>query len=341
MTSASASVARSFITNFYSRYVCWFKRPGTASASNYIFANSAVQGNFTYNGTDGKPHTVNVFQMAQAYNPTYASTINPNVNTLIQNATNAVGGQGLTPLSDPTILQASFNVPATQTQYYPAARVDYNPTDKVRMYLSWIMSQSNPVGSFPPPFPGPTYASQNGNNFSRSFNANYGFDYIFTPRLVNQFKFGFLYNIQKFAATAAPNWQTNPVIFFNMTGDTANNRISGQNYSLPTGYEYPVFSLSDGLTYQKGTHNFNFGFQGYREQDHYYNAPGIPQINWISSVGLALIRRTDNTTAQRIVMTVPEPLPPKRSTATPPTRSCASSPAAAPSTRTPTTTGTT
>jgi hypothetical protein len=258
-----------------------FKQPGTASASNYIFANSAVQGNFTYNGTDGKPHTVNVFQMAQAYNPTYAGTINSNVNTLIQNAITAVNGQGLTPLTDPTIVQASFNVPATQTQYYPAARVDYNPTDKVRMYLSWIMSQSNPVGSQPPPFPGPTYASQNGNNFSRSFNANYGLDYIFTPRLINQFKFGFLYNKQKFAATAAPNWQTNPVIFFNMTGDTANNKMSGQNYSLPTGYEYPVFSLSDGLTYQKGAHNFNFGFQGYREQDHYYNAPqGFPQINF-------------------------------------------------------------
>ena len=40
------------------------------------------------------------------------------------------------------------------------------------------------------------YASQNGNNFTRSYNLNYGLDYIFSQRLINQFKFGFLYNVQ-------------------------------------------------------------------------------------------------------------------------------------------------
>ena len=262
-----------------------FKQPGTAVTSNYIFSNPAVQGNFTYTGTDHASHTVNVFQLAHAYNPAYSNVINPNVNTLIQNAISAVNGQGLTSLSDPTLLQASFNEPGTQTQYYPVARLDYNPTDKFRMYLSWIMSQSNPVGSYPPPFPGSSYANQNGNNFSRSFNVNYGLDYIISPNLINQFKFGFLYNVQQFAAGSTPNWQTNPVIFFNMTGDSP-NRMSGQNYTLPSGYEYPVFSLSDNVSYQRGAHNFNFGFQGYREQDHYYNPPvGFPNINFGISSG--------------------------------------------------------
>jgi len=258
-----------------------FKQPGTTVASNFIFSNPAVQGNFTYKGTDGANHTVNVFQLAHSYNPANSNQINPDVHTLIQNAIDSTNGQGLTALTDPTILGTSFNAPGTQTQYYPVARIDYNATDKVRMYLSWIMSQSNPVGSYPAPFQGEKYASQAGNNFSRSFNLNYGLDYIISPRLINQFKFGFLYNVQKFAATAAPNWQTNPVVFFNMTGDTANNKMSGQNYTLPSGYEYPVFSLSDNVTYQKGAHNFNFGFQGYREQDHYYNPPvGFANINF-------------------------------------------------------------
>ncbi|MEO6807106.1 MAG: carboxypeptidase-like regulatory domain-containing protein [Edaphobacter sp.] len=262
-----------------------FKQPGTAVTNNFIFSNPAVQGNFTYTGTDKTVHTVNVFQLATAYNPANAGVINPKVNTLIQNAITAVNGQGLTSLTDPTILQASFNQPGSQTQYYPVARLDYNATDKVRMYLSWIMSQSSPVGSYPAPFPGASYANQNGNNFSRSFNANYGLDYIISPRLINQFKFGFLYNVQKFAAGSTPNWQTNPVVFFNMTGDGA-NKMSGQNYTLPSGYEYPVFSLSDGLTFQKGAHNFNFGFQGYREQDHYYNPPvGFPNINFGTASG--------------------------------------------------------
>lgn len=263
-----------------------FRQPGTVVANNYIFSNPATQGNFTYKGTDGQNHTVNVLQLAHAYDSSNSGQVNPDVNTLIQNAITAVNGQGLTALSDPTILQASFNVPGAQTQYYPVVRLDYNPSDKIRTYLSWIMYQSSPVGSYPAPFPGENYANQSGNNYTRSYNLNYGLDYIVSPRLVNQFKFGFLYNIQQFVSGATPNWEQSPVVFFNMTGDTANNRMSGLNYSLPSGYEYPVFSLSDSVTYQKAAHNFNFGFQGYREQDHYYNPPvGFPRIDFGIATG--------------------------------------------------------
>jgi hypothetical protein len=258
-----------------------FKQPGTVIATNNILAASAVAGNFTYTGTDSKPHTINVFQYAQTYGAGLPTTINAGVNTLIQNSANATQGITRSSFTDPTIQGVAFNVPGAQTQYYPAARIDYNASDKLRMYMSWVMNQSNPIGSYPPPFPGANYANQNGNNFTRNFNMNYGLDYILSPRLINQFKFGFLYSKQQFVGGAAPNWLTVPPVYFNMTGDTTNNRMSGLNYSLPTGYEYPLFSLSDGITYQKGSHNFNFGFQGYREQDHYYNAPaGFPGINF-------------------------------------------------------------
>ena len=170
-----------------------FKQPGTITATNFIFSNPATQGNFTYTytpagSTQSKTNTVNVLQLAHSYNPSFSGTVNPDVNTLIQNAITAVNGQGLTNLADPTIQGVAFNVPGAMTQYYPVARVDYNVTDKVRMYLSWIMNQSSPVGSQPPPFPGSAYASQNGNNFTRNFNLNYGLDYIISPRVVNSFK---------------------------------------------------------------------------------------------------------------------------------------------------------
>lgn len=257
-----------------------FKQPGTTTATNNIFANSAVAGNFTYNGSDSQKHTVNVFQLAQNYDPTLPGVINPNVDTLIQNAISAVNGKGIGTSPDPTILPIGFQAPNTQTQYYPLARLDYNVNNKERMYLSWIMSQYNPVGSYPAPFPGSSFANQNGNNFTRNFNVNYGFDDIITDKLINQFKFGFLYSKQKFAATVAENWLKVPPVFFNMTGDNP-NRMSGLDYTLPSGFEYPVFSLSDSVTYQRGSHSFNFGFQGYREQDHYYNPPvGFPNINF-------------------------------------------------------------
>jgi hypothetical protein len=257
-----------------------FKQPGTVIATNNVFAPSAVTGNFTYTGTDGKAHTINVFQLAQQYGNGLPTVINPGVNTLIQNALTATQSLTKGNYTDPTIQSVAFNEPGEQTQYYPVARLDYNANDKIRMYLSWIMNESKPVGSYPPPYPGASFANQNGNNYTRNFNGNYGLDYIFTPKLINQFKFGFLYSKQLFAATATPNWQTTAPVFFNMTGDSA-NRMSGLNYTLPSGYEYPVFSLSDSVTYEKGSHALNFGFQGYREQDHYYNPPvGFPNINF-------------------------------------------------------------
>ncbi len=257
-----------------------FKQPGTVIQTNNIFAPSALQGNFTYIGTDKQPHTVNVLQLGQAYNPNASQPgqLNPDVLRLEQTAINSTNGQGLTTLTDPTILQTSFNAPGTQTNYYPVARLDYNATDKLRMYLSWIMQESKPVGSYPAPFAGAAYADQAGNNFTRNFNMNYGLDYIISPSLINQFKIGFMYSKQQFAnGVNDQNYLTKPLVYFQMTG--ANSAMSGQTYVTETGYEYPLFSLSDGMTYQKGAHNFNFGFQGYREQDHYYNSPqGYSQI---------------------------------------------------------------
>ncbi|HKD86096.1 MAG TPA: carboxypeptidase-like regulatory domain-containing protein [Terriglobales bacterium] len=271
-----------------------FKQPGTQTVANNIFPTSVVNGNYTYTALDPsdpshkatKTYTVNLFQLASNYSASLPSTINPSVNKLIQNALSASNGLKTASYSDPNLTEVFFNVPGAQTNYYPVARLDYNLNDKVRMYMSWLMTQSNPVGSYPAPFPGSSFANQNGNNFTRNFNTNYGLDYIITPKLINQFKFGFMYSKQQFVGGAAPNWQNTPPVFFNMTGDnniSGNyaNRMSGLNYSLPTGYEYPVFSLSNGITYEKGSHSINLGFQGYREQDHYYNPPvGFPNINF-------------------------------------------------------------
>ena len=252
-----------------------FKQPGTITTSNSIFTSAALGGNFTYldSTPTHNPVTVNVLQLATAYNPWGSGQINPDVKTLAQNAITASQGLSLSPATstDNTTNTVTFNVPGTQTSYYPVARLDYNLNDKVRMYLSWLMTENKPVGSYPAPFPGSAYANQAGANFTRNFDANYGLDYIFSPRLINQLKIGFAYSRQQFAGGSTQNWLTKPLVFFQMTNANAN--MSGQSYIVPTGYEYPLFSLTDGVTYIKGAHNISFGFQGYREQDHYYNAP--------------------------------------------------------------------
>jgi hypothetical protein len=266
-----------------------FKQPGTRDTSNSIFTDDALAGNFTYYQPCSPapctptPYTVNVLSLASAYNPYIAQPghLNPDVKKLTDAAIAATQGLSgsFATSTDHTTRSVSFSVPGTQTNFYPVVRLDYNMTDKVRMYLSWLMTENKPVGSYPAPFPGAGYANQAGDNFTRNYDANYGIDYIFSPRVINQLKIGFAYSKQQFAGGATQNWLTNPYIAFNMTN--ASGAMSGQAYVTPTGYEYPLFSLTDGVTYQKGSHNINFGFQGYREQDHYYNSPfGFPNINF-------------------------------------------------------------
>jgi hypothetical protein len=259
-----------------------FKAPGTKNTSNSIFTPAALAGNFTYY-SGSTPITVNVLSLASAYNPYTAKPgqLNPDVKLLTDAAiaaTQGLSGRDATN-TDNTTRSMTFSVPGSQTNFYPVVRLDYNASQKVRMYLSWLMSEYKPVGSYPAPFPGAAFADQAGNNFTRNFDANYGIDYIFSPRVINQLKVGFAYSRQQFAGGAKQNWLTNPVVNFNMTN--ANGAMSGQAYVTPTGYEYPLFSLTDGVTIQKGAHNINFGFQGYREQDHYYNSPfGFPNIGF-------------------------------------------------------------
>ncbi len=49
--------------------------------------------------------------------------------------------------------------------------------------------------------------------------------------------------------------------------------MSGDLYQQPTSNYYPLFNVSDSLTWQHSAHTFNFGFSWYHEQDHYWNSP--------------------------------------------------------------------
>ena len=139
------------------------------------------QGNFSYNGTDGKLHTVNVFQLAQNYNPTLPGTVNPTIASQQASVNKAVSGQGLTNLADPTLQLLTYSAPGGINFYYPVGRIDYNLSDKIRMYLSFLYTQETSIGAYPQPFPGAGFSNQNGNYFFRNYQANYGLDYIISP----------------------------------------------------------------------------------------------------------------------------------------------------------------
>jgi Carboxypeptidase regulatory-like domain len=247
------------------------RQPGTIIATNNVLTSAAQQGNFSYVGTDKATHTVNVFQLAQNNNPSFPNAVNATIASQQATINKAVNGQGLTNLADPALQLLTYSAPGGINYYFPVGRIDYNMSDKIRMYLSFLYTQETSIGAYPQPFPGAGFSTQNGNYFFRNYQSNYGLDYIISPKVVNQFKFSFLYDYTQFVSGTGKYWESNPVIAWQFTGGNAN--MSGANPSLPTGQFYPLFSLSDNVTFQHAAHTFNFGFQGYREQDHYYNPP--------------------------------------------------------------------
>lgn len=259
------------------------KQPGTITAYNDYITQAAQNGNFTYTGTDGQSHTVNVFQLAQQTNPNLPTTQNSVIAAQLQKINQSLQYGKSAGTSDPNLNRLRWNVPNPTTYYYPTARLDYTLTQKLRTYLAWNMTQSEYPAAGPPNYPGSDFQGQTAGNRFRSYVASYGLDWELSPTLINQFKVGFLYNASEWAYNSAPLYATQPTVYWNMSNygaggyDCYGNSMSGQCYQLPTTSYYPVFNISDAATWQHGAHTLSVGFSWYREQDHYWNPPaGFP-----------------------------------------------------------------
>jgi Carboxypeptidase regulatory-like domain len=246
------------------------KIPGSYLATNDVFTSAAQSGTYTYVGSDGTTHSANLLSIAQSHNLPYA--VNSEVSKEFSAINSAEGSGHLAPSSDPNYQVLGWNNSSPETDYFPVARLDYNATQKARMYLSWMMSEYEQPGTTAPTFPGSGFANQTAGNKTRNFTGSYGFDYIFSPQLINQFKAGYLYDATLFAYNAAPLYATEPTVNWNYPGASGN--MSGQTYQGPIDTYYPIWDFSDSMTLQHGKHTFQYGFSWYKEQDHYWNGPG-------------------------------------------------------------------
>ena len=228
------------------------KIPGSFTATNDIFTSAAQSGVFTYAGTDGQTHTANVLQIAHQYNPNLPNTVNAEIASDFATINTATKSGSVTGTSNPNFNQIAWLQNSPTTYYYPAARVDFNPTQRARMYLSWLMTEQEQPAVTPADFPGSDFANQIAGNKSKNFTASYGFDFTFSPRLINQFKAGFLYDATFYAYNAAPLYTKQPTVGWNYPG--VNTPMSGQAYNLPVSTYYPIFNVSDSMTWQRGRH---------------------------------------------------------------------------------------
>ena len=251
------------------------RQPGSITATNNFFTPAAQQGIYTYQGTDGTTRTVNVLNLAKQANANLPSTINADTLAQFNLINKAIGDGGVTTTSDPNFNQVQWNSANPDIRYFPGGRLDYDYSQRIRMYLSFLMTQTSTPTTSAANFPGPDFANQAAGNSTRNFTASYGVDFIATPTFINQLKLGYLYNTTKYAYNAAPLYATQPTVFWgfsNFTG-SGNDNMSGQTYQTPVNTFYPVLSVSDSSTWQHGPHSVSFGASWYREQDHYFNPP--------------------------------------------------------------------
>ncbi len=258
------------------------KQPGSFTATNDVFTSAAQAGNFTYVGTDGASHTYNLLSIASQSNPSLPGAVNSEIAAQFKAINSAASSGSITATSNANFNQLSWITSSPTTYYYPAARVDYDLSQKARLYLSWMMTKEVQPAVTAATFPGAGFSNQIAGNSSKNYTSSFGFDYIFSPQLLNQFKFGFLYDNTLFAYNAAPLYATEPSVSWNYPGAAGN--MSGQTYQTPINTYYPIFNASDAMTLERGSHTFQYGVSWYREQDHYWNAPaGYPTF----SLGLA------------------------------------------------------
>lgn len=256
------------------------KQPGgyTAGLSPLRLAltSAAQQGIFTYTSGAQKGQTVNLFtQVAQpAGLPTTVNTLIAAEQAQINKATGS-GGAILVPVAnDANLLNVNWAVSSPRTSYFPALRVDYNISRKVRVDFSWEETKFHQPNAAAPILPGSDFANQAARNASKNYTTSVGVNWTITPTLINQFRGGYYYNAAWNAFGAQPLWVSQPQVSWAIPSVT-----SGQSFNLPQSNYYPLISAGDNATWLHGRHSAAFGFNFYREQDHYWNPPdGIPNL---------------------------------------------------------------
>jgi hypothetical protein len=258
------------------------KQPGGYTAFNSVLTPAAQQGIFTY-PSDGTTQ-VNLFtQVAQPKGlPAAVNAQIVSEQALINKAVSS-GGASLTGSGDPNLQTVSWLVHSPTTRYYPALRVDYNISQKLRLDFSLEETKISQPNASAPPFPGSDFADQAGANTSNNYITSVGLSWTVTPNLVNQFRGGYYYNAYWYAQGTKPTWDSLPQVSWSICpGAIPPNYApcSGQGFNLPVSTYYPIVNAVDNATWLHGRHALTMGFDFYREQDHYWNAPdGIPNVD--------------------------------------------------------------
>jgi len=280
--------------------------PGKGTGTNSFLTPALQAGNYTYLGTDGNSHTVNLFDLAQqaglpsSVDSGVAAELSKINSSLSAGTIGTVGGADAYESKDVQLL--TFHEPNDQYFYYPTFRVDYNAKDNLRMNLAFNQTKTSAPTSLFPTFPGSTFKWMQDGWKTDAYTTALGVDWTIKPTLINQFQGGFLYNYGISAPKSADYNKTHDIVWWNSPWglNYGTGAASGDFFYSTISNFYPLFSFNDNLLWQHHAHSFTFGVSYYREQDHYWNPPqgydnvvmgmggGDPGLNVFSTANSAL-----------------------------------------------------
>jgi len=257
---------------------------GTPQTGNRYLTATAQQGIFTTNidqtkkGGPPAGTQINLFQIAQNLALT-SSSVNSFPGGIADELTlikNNISGAAVSGSSDANLNSISWLESSPTTSYFPAARVDYNFTQKLKLDFSLQETKINQPNASAPPLPGSAFASQTGRNYSNNYITSLGLTWTLTPNITNQFRGGYYYNAYWYGSGSKAIWAP-PTNARQVSWAYGN---SAQTFTLPVATYYPLINAVDNAAWTRGNHTVTFGFDFYREQDHYWNAPdGINNIS--------------------------------------------------------------
>ena len=259
--------------------------PSSSTLQQRILTPAAQRGDFTFLGTDGIKHTVNVLDVARAAQHTF--TIDPTIAGILAkiNASQS-SASGFVPISGiPTefMVNMQWNQALNTTQSYPTARVDYQITPSVAWHGTWNLRSSdfsngvvpypNSPYNFVGPGPNPTIHSS-----ATPYVATSSVDWTIKSNMINNASFGVQGSGEYFFIDADPtrfaeygnriiNTPLIEAYIPNVATDVRNN---------------PVYQFTDNLNWVKGRHTLTMGGTLLHTSfySHSWNTAGVPSYNF-------------------------------------------------------------
>jgi carboxypeptidase family protein len=225
-------------------------QPTVATLQRTILTPEAMTGVFRYVGTDGVQRTVNVLQIAAANGR--PSAVNPFMAEAFQKI-NAALPLGVTvPTTNLFNMRYLFNWEQRLNTKYPAIKLDWNVSNKIRAYASLNYTRTENDRTTVPQYP--TFTEQVAGTTGNRFVATPGFTWTISPSMVNDFKVGWVGLQGNFSVGAKPVDISKPLVV-----ECAGICDTGIVPTLPQASNSKIFNIVDNFNYNRGTHSITIG----------------------------------------------------------------------------------